>query len=757
MQTPSDTVLRTARRVLVAVALAYALFAGLRTVADFDTGWQLAAGRYVVQHHTIPGTDVFSYTASGNEWIYPPLSGVLLYFVASLCGYAGLSWLCALACVASVALALRKGSLATGALAVLAVPSIAYRTGPRADLFTTLLFAAFLGLLWRHHRGERVRLWPLPLLMICWVNLHPGFAAGLGLLVAYLAIEALELPFASRRASALERLRRAWRWLALTVLATLLNPWGLNIYAVLVRQNRAMDLHAAFIGEWSRVPVSPLALRQLFDVRTPESGLWWLMLAAVVAVAIALWRRQFGAALLLAVSCYAALQHLRMQGLFAIVVVVVGGALLEAREAGGESREDAPASPGVRLCAAALAVVVCLLTLLRVSDLVSGRYYAVSSATSTFGAGESWWFPERAAAFIERERLPGNIFHEYAMGGFVTWRLGPHYPDYIDGRAIPFGPELFIGQRKLLSLPPDSAEWQAEADRRGIDILLFSLARFGGLGSVDLAGFCGSATWRPIYMDEVSVVLLRNTPSNRSWIDRLAIDCRTQPIEPPTVKSRAVLFNFYSNAAGVYYILGRDSEAIDALDRAESLFPADPNVHLTRAQLFQSQGRWDDAEREYHAALARKQTDAAWYALGRMYGGQRRYAEAETAFDRAAQLSPYPHNAYKSLAQVELALQQPRRALDDFALAEKYAPYRHGGEELAAEFYAQLAEGRAEAWRRLTDLTRAIDFQRQALRWTPGAASRWSKLADLYTQAGQGQLAEQARRRSQELQDTSKR
>ena len=51
---------------LMALALLYALLAGLRTVADFDLGWQLATGRYVIQHQQIPYTDVLSYTGSGE-------------------------------------------------------------------------------------------------------------------------------------------------------------------------------------------------------------------------------------------------------------------------------------------------------------------------------------------------------------------------------------------------------------------------------------------------------------------------------------------------------------------------------------------------------------------------------------------------------------------------------------------------------------------------------------------------------------------
>jgi hypothetical protein len=41
-------------------------------------------------------------------------------------------------------------------------------------MFTVILFAVFLVLLWRQHQGRRVRLWVLPLLMVSWVNLPFG-------------------------------------------------------------------------------------------------------------------------------------------------------------------------------------------------------------------------------------------------------------------------------------------------------------------------------------------------------------------------------------------------------------------------------------------------------------------------------------------------------------------------------------------------------------------------------------------------------
>ena len=130
--------------VLGSVALVYAFLAGLATVGDPDFGWQLARGRWIAQHHQVFSNDVFSYTVPGAPAIYPAGGGLILYWVYVLGGYTLLSWLSAAVCVAIVALLLRRGSVFTAGIAILAVPFIALRTVPRAELFAIVIFAAYV-------------------------------------------------------------------------------------------------------------------------------------------------------------------------------------------------------------------------------------------------------------------------------------------------------------------------------------------------------------------------------------------------------------------------------------------------------------------------------------------------------------------------------------------------------------------------------------------------------------------------------------
>ncbi|PYX29673.1 MAG: hypothetical protein DMG77_11800 [Acidobacteria bacterium] len=749
---------------LTALALLYALLAGLHTVQDFDLGWQLASGRWILQHHQIPSEDVFSYTARGQQWIYPALSEVWLYVAYFLGGYSALSWMGAVTGAGTIALLLRRGNSFACVLGLLAVPLIASRTQPRAEMFTTILFTALLSLLWQHYRRGRAPLWLLPLLVIAWVNLHLGFVAGLAACVGYVLMELLDLVFPQRRQAARARLRQAWRWLVLTGIATLINPWGWRVYAALMRQQHAQQqFHSSWVVEWGAIRPSWASLQQAFAWRDPQSAFWWLLAAAIVAMGAGLWRRQLGAVILLAASTCLALQHNRFLGLFACVVVIVGGSLLtEAWQAIVQrwvqhSKSSARATNVRRTLTASLLFLAALLLGVRSWDLVSNRYYLRSAQLSIFGPGLSWWYPERAVEFLRREKLPANIFNDYNLGGYLTWRLGPEYPDYIDGRAIPFGPQLFFRAYQLSVEPPDSPLWQQEADARGINTIIVSLARLSGVTQFpQLRAFCRSQTWRPVYIDELSAIFVRRRPETAALIGRPQVDCEKISLTPPanlqnaspsflSLRAKAELFNFYANAGGVLYALGRNSEALAYLDHAQQIFSDNANLRLLRALALQDTPRNAEAENEFLTSIRLHPDDESWFDLGLFYMTQKRHAEAAEVFRRSAQSSSRPHDMWMMLGQAYLQMRQPSQALEAFDKAVDSSPFREAGASLGAGFNSLVATGRAKAWYQLGDVARAVSFQEDAVKAAPNDPKLWMGLADLYQAQGRVAEAEQAR------------
>ena len=728
---------------LVFIALVYAFLAGLRTVSDFDVGWQLATGRWVVQHHHVPSVDVFSYTAQGEPWIYPAGSGLVFYAAYLLGSYAFISWIGAAACCGTVALLLRRGSAVSAGIAIIAVPLIAYRTTPRADMFTVVLFAAFLSILWENYLTGRARLWLLPLLMMAWVNLHFGFAAGLGLIGAYVFLELLEAAVrSSHRQAALQRLRGAAGWLVCSALATLVNPWGWGIYRALIRQERANAQQQFWIREWSSVPLKWGAVSSTLSLRQTRGTIYLLLAIAVVAAVVALLRARPGAAILLLGATYPAVRYVRMGAIFACVVVVVGGYILS----GEMSRAASCIRPARARSVIASVAVALLLTLagLRSFDLITNRHYFQGTEESTFGAGLSWWFPQRAAEFIERQDLPGEIFNTYNEGGYLTWKLGPERRIYIDGRDTLYGVQRIQRHGELLLRPPDSSAWEQETKRYNINTVILPLGRYDGIQLVRLQDFCNSKVWRAVYLDEVSAVFVRLTPQTEELLQRFPVNCATAPLPAQKGTTRAEAFNAWANAAGVLAALGRNSEALTATTNALSIFPDSAFLHWARANVLFAAGRMGESEEEYLAAVALEPSEVTWSALAGSYQKRGRIPAAIAAMKRAAQLSTRPQQSLLDLGYTYLAAGQPAEALAAFDEAVRSAP-RNISTADNGTFSFMVAQGRSSAWDALGNIEKATSYQEEAARLAPDAPQPWRRLAKFYQLEGRVEDANRAR------------
>ena len=405
--------------------------------------------------------------------------------------------------------------------------------------------------------------------------------------------------------------------------------------------------------------------------------------------------------MLLTCAAALAIKHIRFEALLAIMTVVVGGGVLTAALAAVprtlEKARLGPIQcrPALMSCAAFFTIVfVCL----RSVDLVSDRSYLASSDLGSFGAGLSWWFPERAATFLERENIPGQIFNTYNEGGYFTWRLGPKYLDYVDDRAIPFGPELVERNTKLLATSPKSPEWQGEAEHYNINAILVPLGRYNGLHLFPmLRQFCGSEDWPPVYLDEVSAVFVRRRPENEDLIARLRIQCATAPLPAAVPEENTTeAFNHWANAAAVLHALGRNDAAFEATSKALAIFPGSAFVHSLRGNLFVEAGSLRKAEQQYLLSASLESNGTIWSSLGAIYHRQGRLMEEIEAWEHASALLAYPAPEFLALGYAELAARHPQKALQAFDRAAAGLPPQNARQE-SQRFFASLAHGRAMA------------------------------------------------------------
>jgi len=656
----SERLERQLFHILAAFALVYAFLAGLATIGDPDFGWQLARGRWIAQHHHVFTYDVLSYTVPGAPAVYPALGGVLLYWVFLLGGYKLLSWLCAAVSVTTVALLLRRGNAFTAAIAILAMPFIALRMVPRSELFAIVIFAAYVSILWQHFQTSRAPLWLLPLLMVLWVNIHFSFFSGFGLLAAFVGVEVLELPFAGeRRDSAIARLKREIPWFAATAVATLVNPWGWKLYKETAQYTGAAL--AIYVNEWAPLHLNWTNPLVSFTLRSTNDIGHVLFAAIVVATAIALLECQFGAAMLLLAATYEVLHHMRFIALASCMVAIVGGAVLAS--AVPWIRAHLP-NPRLRsIIAVTAATLFAMLAALRAVDVVSNYHYMAERNLSSFGTGLSGWFPSGATDFIRNQNLPGEVFNTYNEGGYTLWDLGPERRDYVDGREIPFGEAFLQHAAQMTALPLDTPAWQQEADKYGINTIIFPLT-LDEISLDRLKSDCGSKQWRPVYLDEVSIVLVRNTPQNADLIKRFEVDCRTAPIPRQSLPLSGAAFNQWVNAARVLSALGRNPEAIAAADNAIAIFPDNAHARWYRGQILQAAQRDSEAEQDWLRALAlapREVTPWAslpafqasvWTSLAELYQRQERIADATHAWQEVLRLSTDPSTRLQAMTSL---------------------------------------------------------------------------------------------------------
>jgi tetratricopeptide (TPR) repeat protein len=680
------------------VVALYAAVAGFHTLADFDVWWQLASGRHLWTTGTLAAEEVFSYTARGAPWIYPPGSGLVFYGLYQAGGYTLLSLLSPVATAltaASVLLAARPPTLTAAWIAALAIPSIAWRTAVRADLFTTVLFAVLLVTLYPN--GEPKRPWLLPLALLLWANLHPGFVIGLALLAFF----TLKRP-------------GLWPWTLLSAAATLVNPFGWRLYEAVWTQSRALEYQKAFIGEWGSLrPTVEQALTVLYP-RHPAAGFWLLLAAAAIAAAAGLYRRQWWPVALLGAMAAACFVFTRFQALFAITAVVTAPDLLPAIRLRHRLAPASGQKPPFGWMPAAAFLALLAFAGWRSADLATNHAYLTDSDLNSFGTGIAPWYPERAVRFIRDNRLPRQLYHDYNLGGYLTWALAPEYPVFIDGRALPYGADLFFKQQRLGGLGPQSPEWAAALDHWEISTLLISTHRYGGYGAAPLKAFCDRSPFRLVYLDETAAVLVRGE-------DRLpAVDYHTVTLQaPPPSAPWVERFNFLADAGKLYYLFERDAEAERAWTEAARIFPGDPSLHLDLGQLRHAQGRLPEAEAEFRQAIALRPSPIFWYALGDLLYRQQRYAEAADCFGRAAGLAASPHQNHRVRAEALLSAGRPAEALRSAERALAASPYHGPAAVLDFGFTARALTVRGLAQLGLTDFGGAIATLERAVEARP--------------------------------------
>jgi hypothetical protein len=420
----------------LAVASAVFIVAVGLPSTDSDTYWQLATGRWILDHREFLRQDIFSSTVAGAHFGIGEWLGQIAFAASfSAAGWAGVAVLRATLVAAAsffVVRLARRGrtpwwiSLPL-VVAALLVSKITWTDRPQ--LFTLALFPALLELLLSVSTpaGFSRRLLVLPPLFLIWTDLHGGYLLGL-ILVAIFAAEAV--------------LTSGRRGLPLAVTAvaclavTFLNPAPLDLAGAA----REDFLHPPrFLGEF----LPP-------DVVKPAGALFAGFVMLVIGSAM-LRGGSLGEAMLLAPLLYLAFTAQRQMLFFCFAATAfLGARLTELLPRGRALALPAP----MRLPVALVLVIAALASTFSAPVRPDDRAYPVGA--------------------LDALRVDnGVLLNEYDWGGYLIFNL-PARPVFIDGRYVPYLGGVLDDYRALVGLRPG---WHDLLDKYRVGELLLQPQR----------------------------------------------------------------------------------------------------------------------------------------------------------------------------------------------------------------------------------------------------------------------------------------
>jgi len=412
-----------------------------------DHWWHMLTGRYVLEHHSVPTTEPFSYSMAGAPWVnweWP--AGVVMYSVYEWFGPGGLVALRFVALMATLAitwwhldlLSPKRSALADLPLRLILLALLLMtmfgRVADRPHVYA-LPFVAGAYCLATHAARSPKRRWVIAqlALMVPWALFHPSWVLGVMVHTAVLADAWLDARSEKRP------LEGGWFYL--------LSPLFLVIPALVFHPIKPyLDAVTDYFSAMntSSVKVSPREWLPLWDFldasNTPLVMCVVLMGARLGALALDRQTLRRPSTWLGILLLAAAVWFVRFTPEFAVLAVPPTFLAFSKRLQNAKT----PART-VNLATGLLAALTMLLIV--VTKDIYLRPYAIG-----IDARQN---PVQVGDFMERHSLGGNVFSsDLNADAYLAFRRYPDVREFIDGRIPQAFPEsLFLEYREVLVAP----------------------------------------------------------------------------------------------------------------------------------------------------------------------------------------------------------------------------------------------------------------------------------------------------------------
>lgn len=493
--------------VLAAAVYSAFFFAKPINLTTADLGRHIANGELVVNGLTdVLYRNFYSFTEpdyqfTNHHWG----SGVAFYYLHQWFGFKGLSVWYVLMNLFALALMVKtsakNGAYSVPILAMLAVVSlVAYRVEVRPEGFSYVLIAAYYLLfsqLKQEHSKGKILIPILLILQIIWVNLHIFFF--LGILVA--GVFLIDSLFNQKT-----RVKTNLLIILGLVVVSLINPHfhkGLlapltifTEYGYMVAENQSI----VFMHE--RFGNPELYHFELFGL---------LALALVVIVFVkGFWKENLSEILLLVSFGILAAAAVRAIPLFALFFIPLTTIVANHYMIGFNFKTRQSLSKILPI----IGIGICLMFTGLKGTYASARkgYQNIGLIQGINGCGE----------FLKKQEVPGPVFNNYDIGSYLIYHLHDRQKVFVDNRPEAYSVAFFDSIYKPMQENDDI--WKVNSLEYGINTICFFRHDNTPWAQPFLIRRTQDPDWVPIYVDQATLVLIRNKESNRKWIQRFGID-----------------------------------------------------------------------------------------------------------------------------------------------------------------------------------------------------------------------------------------
>lgn len=497
--------------------------------SDLDLGWHLRAGQDIIDNQSVSSVNNYNYTLIDIPWIdHEWLLNLVMAKTYNNFTSLGLHLLFLLVILLVFYLAWRRASKFLGnsnfnkylsyIFLFFGIWASQAHLGIRVQEFGLLGLIILLGIIDNYPRNIK-SIYYLPLLFLFWANIHASFILGLALLITYCCylyiapylnslkfLRIFSLPILKMRDK-----NRVLMMLALSVVASLINPYGVTLYSFL--SGYSNSFYMSYINEWQGQFSLPPHYPQLIYLSLSATGaLLWFWFERQTKTKLKLW--DISIFLLFFILAWRSRRHFPL-----FVTVSLPLVVLFYQETFKSIWQSF--SSQMKLIILSFLTLSIFLSCLSIIIYLPLKQHVIDDFCNIR-------YPCAAVSYLKAhpETKDDKLFSEYNWGGYLLWAY-PEKQIFIDGRMPQVAYKDYSILEEYLEFRKSKENAEKMLDEYKINLVLIKknqavlsltpwLKALMSINNEDLSKpdylkeYVSSAhNWRPVFQDNLSILFIR--------------------------------------------------------------------------------------------------------------------------------------------------------------------------------------------------------------------------------------------------------